>query len=148
MNNLTNTELEILELVGLGYSNRQIAKQLHYSYYTIRKYVSDIICKLGAKNRTHAVFLYYFNPQNQFKFNFRITKREFEVLKLVVLGYNNREIAKMHGISKITAKAYVNSLLDKTDIHNRTKLTYYMAKEGYHPLNPTYSEELASYVKL
>lgn len=139
MNNLTNSELEILELVGLGYSNRQIAKQLHYNYYAIRKYVSDIICKLGAKNRTHAVFLYYFNPQNQFKFNFRITKREFEVLKLVVLGYNNREIAKVHGISKITAKAYVSSLLGKTDLHNRTKFAYYMSKACYNLFNSAYT---------
>lgn len=149
MNNLTNTELKVLELVKLGLSNRQIAKQLHYSYYTIRASVSCIISKLGAKNRTHAVFLCYYNPQKQFEFDFYITRREFEVLKFVVLGFNNREISKILGISKPTAKAYVNSLLDKTDTHNRTKLTYYMAQAGYNPFtNLTYNEVPASYAKL
>ncbi len=62
-----------------------------------------------------------------------ITKREFEVLKLVIRGYNNNEIGKMLNISTFTAKAYVSSLIEKTGVRNRIHLCYLIGKTNLKP---------------
>ena len=49
---LTARENQILELVIEGKSNSEIGRQLHLSEGTIKNYVSTILRKSGAKNRT------------------------------------------------------------------------------------------------
>ncbi|MBP3924084.1 response regulator transcription factor [bacterium] len=56
-NNLTKREEEIAKLMILGYTNREIAKKLFISHYTVRGHVCIILDKLEAKNRTHAAYL-------------------------------------------------------------------------------------------
>lgn len=57
MRALTNRELQVLRLIAQGHANRKIADKLGTSNYTVRSQVSYILIKLGADNRTHAVFL-------------------------------------------------------------------------------------------
>jgi DNA-binding CsgD family transcriptional regulator len=52
---LTVRELEVLELVSIGRSNRDIADQLYISAKTASVHVSNILAKLGARSRTEAV---------------------------------------------------------------------------------------------
>ena len=52
---LTARELEVLLLVREGYKNKQIADQLSISENTVNFHVKNIIDKLGANDRTHAV---------------------------------------------------------------------------------------------
>jgi DNA-binding NarL/FixJ family response regulator len=52
---LTVRELEVLELVAIGRSNRDIADQLYISAKTASVHVSNILSKLGARSRTEAV---------------------------------------------------------------------------------------------
>jgi predicted ATPase/DNA-binding CsgD family transcriptional regulator len=47
-------ELEILELISKGLSNREIAQALYLSIETIKWYNKQLFMKLGAKNRTQA----------------------------------------------------------------------------------------------
>ena len=54
---LTRRELDILELIAQGMSNREIAEKLYVSENTVKTYSSRIFCKLGAKRRTQAVQL-------------------------------------------------------------------------------------------
>jgi DNA-binding CsgD family transcriptional regulator len=54
---LTRRELEILELVAQGMSNREIAEKLFVSENTIKTHCSHTFEKLGAKRRTQAVQL-------------------------------------------------------------------------------------------
>ena len=54
---LSEREREVLVLLARGMSNKQIAKQLHRSPFTIRSHVSQIIGKLGAANRAEAAAL-------------------------------------------------------------------------------------------
>jgi two-component system response regulator DevR len=51
---LTPQELQILSLVAQGKTNREIAKSLRLTEKTVRNYVSNILSKLGLKNRTEA----------------------------------------------------------------------------------------------
>lgn len=53
-NVLTMREKEVLKLIADGASINEAAQELHLSSYTVRDYVSVIIQKLAAKNRTDA----------------------------------------------------------------------------------------------
>jgi DNA-binding CsgD family transcriptional regulator len=52
---ITRRELEILELIAQGMSNREIAGKLFVSENTVKTHSSRLFDKLGAKRRTQAV---------------------------------------------------------------------------------------------
>ena len=52
---LTSRELEVLQLVAEGASNRDIAGQLHISQATVKSHLIHIFGKLGVSDRTAAV---------------------------------------------------------------------------------------------
>jgi NarL family two-component system response regulator LiaR len=54
---ITRRELEILELIAEGLSNREIAEKLFVSENTVKTHSSRVFDKLGARRRTQAVQL-------------------------------------------------------------------------------------------
>jgi DNA-binding NarL/FixJ family response regulator len=52
---LTTRELEVLRLIRDGYRNKQIADQLGFAETTVNFHIKNLVDKLGAKYRTHAV---------------------------------------------------------------------------------------------
>ncbi|MCH2190158.1 MAG: response regulator transcription factor [Gammaproteobacteria bacterium] len=52
---LSPKEIEVLRLVASGYSNREISSALHKSEGTIKNHVSNVLAKLGVRDRTRAV---------------------------------------------------------------------------------------------
>jgi two-component system, NarL family, response regulator LiaR len=54
---ITKRELEILELIATGLSNREIAEKLFVSENTVKTHSSRLFDKLSAKRRTQAVQL-------------------------------------------------------------------------------------------
>jgi DNA-binding NarL/FixJ family response regulator len=52
---LTERELEILRLLAGGYANREIADALHLAPGTVKNHVSNVLLKLGVRDRTRAV---------------------------------------------------------------------------------------------
>jgi DNA-binding NarL/FixJ family response regulator len=52
---LTARELEVLRLIRDGYRNKQIADQLAIAETTVNFHVKNLVAKLEAKDRTHAV---------------------------------------------------------------------------------------------
>ena len=52
---LSDREIEILQLMAEGLTNAEIGSQVHLSEGTIRNYISTILGKLQAKDRTQAV---------------------------------------------------------------------------------------------
>lgn len=54
---ITARELEILQLIAEGLSNREIAEKLFVSENTVKTHSSRVFDKLGAKRRTQAVQL-------------------------------------------------------------------------------------------
>ena len=55
---LSKRELEILELISWGYSDKEIACNLNISARTVQTHVNRIVIKLNARNRTNAVANY------------------------------------------------------------------------------------------
>lgn len=52
---LTTRELEVLVLIRDGYRNKQIADQLAIAETTVNFHIKNLVDKLGANDRTHAV---------------------------------------------------------------------------------------------
>lgn len=52
---LTDRETEILRLMAGGYSNKEIASSLGVAEGTVKNHVSNILSKLGVRDRTRAV---------------------------------------------------------------------------------------------
>lgn len=59
-----------------------------------------------------------------------LTQREYEVLKLVVDGLSNNEIAQELTISEHTAKAHVCNIIQKLVVDDRTQAAVKALKEG------------------
>lgn len=59
-----------------------------------------------------------------------LTQREYEVLKLVVDGKSNNDIAKILTISEHTAKAHVCNIIQKLVVDDRTQAAVKALKEG------------------
>ncbi len=54
---LSERECEVLQLIANGFSNAEIAQQLHLSDGTVRNYISALFTKLGVSDRTQAAVL-------------------------------------------------------------------------------------------
>ncbi len=52
---LTTRELEVLRFIRDGYRNKQIADQLAIAETTVNFHIKNLVDKLGANDRTHAV---------------------------------------------------------------------------------------------
>ncbi|MGQ0634011.1 MAG: response regulator [Planctomycetaceae bacterium] len=52
---LTPREIEVLQLVAQGLANKEIAARLGTADGTVKMHVQNILAKLGASDRTHAV---------------------------------------------------------------------------------------------
>ena len=59
-----------------------------------------------------------------------LTQREYEVLKLIVDGQSNSDIAKTLTISEHTAKAHVCNIMQKLVVDDRTQAAVKALKEG------------------
>jgi DNA-binding NarL/FixJ family response regulator len=56
---LTHREREILLAVGRGWSNGEIAEQLHLAESTVKTHVKRVLAKTGSRDRIEAVILTY-----------------------------------------------------------------------------------------
>ncbi|MBZ5622687.1 MAG: response regulator transcription factor [Acidobacteriia bacterium] len=52
---LTPREVDVLRLVACGNANKEIAAQLSLTEETVKSHIRNILAKLGANDRTHAV---------------------------------------------------------------------------------------------
>lgn len=57
LEDLNQNELKIIQLIGIGMSNKEITDKLKLSEGTVRNYISGILSKLGLRDRTQiAIF--------------------------------------------------------------------------------------------
>lgn len=59
-----------------------------------------------------------------------LTPRETDTLRLVAKGFANKEIAAQLGVSEVTIKTHVSSVLSKLDLQSRTQAALFALKEG------------------
>ncbi len=59
-----------------------------------------------------------------------LTKRQREVLKLMIAGYSNPHIAETLSVSLSTAKAHVSAIIKKFDVKTRIDVTREAMKRG------------------
>jgi DNA-binding NarL/FixJ family response regulator len=52
---LSSREMDVLRLIGTGNANKQIADKLLIGETTVKNHISNILSKLGANDRAHAV---------------------------------------------------------------------------------------------
>ena len=52
---LSSREIDVLRLIGEGNANKQIADKLSIGETTVKNHISNILSKLGANDRAHAV---------------------------------------------------------------------------------------------
>lgn len=61
MKKLSEREIEVLGLAAQGYSNKEIAKKLWLSYFTVRSHFEKIYRKLDIHSDRQAIAYYYKN---------------------------------------------------------------------------------------
>lgn len=77
----------------------------------------------GAKANQTLIFLdEIISPSAQHLLDKLLTKRQMDVIRLVELGMNNRQIAKKLDISINTVKRHLDNLYCKLDVYSRTEL--------------------------
>ena len=54
---LTNREVDVLQHIGGGNRNRDIAERLFISEETVKVHIKNVLSKLGARDRTEAFAL-------------------------------------------------------------------------------------------
>jgi DNA-binding NarL/FixJ family response regulator len=52
---LSERELEVLDLIAAGLTNREIAKRLFIAHGTVKRHINNIYSKLQARHRTEAI---------------------------------------------------------------------------------------------
>lgn len=58
---LTSRELQIVQLLCMGYLTKQVADRLRISEFTVRSYLKTVYAKLGVRSRAALVFRYMKN---------------------------------------------------------------------------------------
>lgn len=64
------------------------------------------------------------------RYNTALTDRELEVLKLIVEGKSNKEIAQILQVTAHTAKAHVANIIQKLAVDDRTQVAVKALREG------------------
>lgn len=59
-----------------------------------------------------------------------MTRRELEVLRLVAIGYGDRPISMILGVSPSTAASHVKSIVGKLGATNRSHACYLAQQQG------------------
>ena len=84
-------------------------------YYNKNYYISDVDTK---------------DINNEFLKKYDITKREKEIILLIIKGYNNKKIADSIFVSINTVKTHIYNIYSKLNINNRYELMY-LVKNSY-----------------
>lgn len=66
---LTNREKEIIQLIGAGLDDKQIAKKIYVEVCTVKKHVSNILKKLDLRSRKE-IIIYLRDEQNDITLNY------------------------------------------------------------------------------
>jgi DNA-binding NarL/FixJ family response regulator len=60
--------------------------------------------------------------------DFDLSEKEFNIIKLVADGLNNKEIAESLFLGEGTVRNYISTILEKLDLRDRTQLAVFYYK--------------------
>ena len=82
----------------------------------------------GLVNSLHQLVREQASPEQK---SYALTRREVEVLRLIVDGCSNREIATTEfGLSEETVKRHLSNIFDKVGVSTRLELALFAARES------------------
>ena len=125
---LTRIELEILGLLNLGLTNREIADSLSMTVGTIKWYMNQIFGKLQVRNRIEALArardrsaVSSTEPGRAYPVPMGTPpkKIELDILSLLSEGLTNREIASNLALTIGTTRWRINQIFGKLRARNR-----------------------------
>lgn len=90
-------------------------------YWIEKKSVSSLIQTLNRCGE---------NEKNGKPKNYGLTPREMEIIRVVVSGYPNKEIASRFCISEQTVKHHITNIFDKLGVYNRLELALFAFHHG------------------
>ncbi len=93
-------------------------------------WIDSMVSKLALKSIPKVENIGLLTNQTSDQTKIPLTEREFEVLKHLVAGKSNTEIAKELIVSVHTAKAHVCSILQKMCVNDRVQAAVKAVKEG------------------
>lgn len=93
-------------------------------------WIDPVVANLVLSSLPKSDNLSFLPGNNQAEGRIPLTEREFEVLKHLVAGKSNTEIAKELIVSVHTAKAHVCSILQKMCVNDRVQAAVKAVKEG------------------
>ena len=104
----------------------EVIKQVNKGALWLDPNVCDVALKIFPRpENTKLVFKQEIKDDKN-----HLTEREYEVLKLLVMGKSNTEIASELIVSVHTAKAHVCSILQKLCVDDRVQAAVKAIKEG------------------
>jgi len=115
-----DTEEEVLEALAAGANAFCLKDIVSERLIEVVKSVCDGAIWLDPRVASHALQVFSDNASKRaFYSRMALTDREREVLRLIVEGMSNSQIARALGISLHTSKAHVCSILQKLSVQDR-----------------------------
>lgn len=126
---ITPRDREVLERLRLGFTNRQIAEELHCSERTVKQHLRMLFMRAGipgdvAGKRIALVNLLSPAPINQERLR-SLTPREREIAEQAIAGKSNAEIAAGQTTEQ-TIKNHLRSIYDKIGCGSKAELRYFV----------------------
>ena len=107
---------------GLKDSDSALLKKAIYNVYNGEMYIQPSLTPLLNSNLSD-------RDNYKDKLN-ELTRREYDVLKLLAEGYFNKEIASTLNISERTVKNHVSNIFKKIGVSDRTQAAVFAIKNG------------------
>lgn len=70
-------------------------------------------------------------PERESALNFGLTPRQYDVMKAIVLGKSNKEIASEFNLSVVTVKVHVSAIYKTLNVHGRLQAIQQVLKLGF-----------------
>ncbi len=123
----SETVQDSLYLIELGYVGALgRSKTIEQLLLAIKGLKRGLVCypdaHLAAALRKHHLQLKQKNTQAKLVQNVRLTRKERQVLSMMLQGMSNKQISEINFVSINTVKTHVANILAKTKVHSRSEL--------------------------
>jgi two-component system, NarL family, nitrate/nitrite response regulator NarL len=100
---------------------KSIHAVMNGEYWIQREAVADLVAALRKSRQA---------PSDSSVRHFKLTPRELDIIRAVVDGHANKEIAARLGVTEPTVKHHLTSIFDKVGVSNRLELALFAMHHG------------------